>query len=52
MDLEDIITHVSDDDLVLWGWDPGDGRTPPPLNHAEFVKAMTEWIEKGATCPD
>ena len=52
MDLEDIITHVSDDDLVLWGWGPGDGRTLPSLNHAEFVKAITEWIEKGAACPD
>ncbi len=52
MDLEDIMTHVSDDPLVLWGWDPGDGRTLPLLSHAEFVKFMGEWIEKGAACPD
>jgi hypothetical protein len=50
--LEQILRHVSEDKLVLWGWDPGDGRTKPPLSHAEFVQKMREWIERGAVCPE
>jgi hypothetical protein len=50
--LRQILKHVSEDDLVLAGWDPGDGRTKPPLSHAEFAAKMREWIEKGAAAPD
>src|SRR5262245_25321707 len=46
--LEQLLKHVSEDKLVLGGWDPGDGRTKPPLSHAEFVRKMREWVEKGA----
>jgi hypothetical protein len=50
--LEQLIHHVSKDPLVLWGWDPGDGRARPPLSHAEFVQRMREWVERGAASPD
>ncbi|WP_254053417.1 hypothetical protein [Singulisphaera sp. GP187] len=50
--LEQLLHHVTEDKLVLGGWDPGDGRTRPPLSHAEFVKKMREWVEKGAVVPD
>lgn len=50
--LDQILHHVAEDKLVLWGWDPGDGRTKPPLSHAEFVQKMKEWIEKGAVVPE
>ena len=50
--LAQLIRHVSEDKLVLWGWDPGDGRTKPPLSHAEFAQKMREWANKGAACPD
>jgi mono/diheme cytochrome c family protein len=49
--LAQILTHVSTDDLVGWGWNPGDGRTLPPLNRPEFVAAMEEWVKDGAACP-
>ncbi len=49
---EDIIEHVSDAPLVMWGWRPGKGRTPAPLSHDEFVRLMTEWVEKGQACPE
>jgi cytochrome c5 len=49
--LAQILTHVSSDDLVGWGWNPGDGRTLPPLNRPDFVAAMQEWIKDGAACP-
>ncbi len=38
--------------LVLWGWNPGEGRKPMPMPHEEFMGYMTEWVEKGAACPD
>jgi len=38
--------------LVLWGWNPGEGRKPIPMPHEEFLKYMTEWLNKGAACPD
>jgi mono/diheme cytochrome c family protein len=50
--LEQLLHHVSEDKLVLGGWDPGDGRTKPPLSHAEFVRKMRERIEKGADSPE
>jgi hypothetical protein len=50
--LEQLIDHVAEDPLVLWGWDPGDGRTRPPLSHAEFVRRMREWVDKGAASPE
>jgi cytochrome c5 len=49
--LAQIIDHVSSDDLVGWGWNPGDGRTLPPLSRPEFVAAMKAWVDNGAACP-
>lgn len=48
----DLIDHVSKDGLVLWGWNPGEGRSLPPLTHEEFTKQFILWIEKGAFLPD
>lgn len=50
--LQQLIEHVSHDTLVLWGWHPGDGRTLPPLSHAEFAKQFKTWVAKGAAVPD
>lgn len=49
--LEQLLNHVAEDKLVLWGWNPGNGRTLPPLSHAEFVAAFKTWIDKGAAVP-
>lgn len=46
--LEEILEHVEKDGLVTGSWDPGDGRSKPPLSHAEFVAKMKEWVAKGA----
>src|ERR1700732_1982502 len=45
-----IVRHVSSDDLVGWGWNPGDGRTLPPLSRPDFAAAMQEWAHDGAAC--
>ena len=46
-----LIEHVRDDPFVNWGWNPGPGRTLPPISHDEFVARFTEWIQTGAACP-
>jgi mono/diheme cytochrome c family protein len=50
--LQQLFEHVSSDNLVGWGWDPGDGRTLPPLNRADTSAQMKVWIDGGAACPE
>jgi hypothetical protein len=47
----DLIKHVEHDPFVLWAWQPGPGRQPPPLTHAEFVARVKGWVAAGAPCP-
>jgi len=49
--LQELLKHVADDELVAWGWDPGDGRVLPPLSHPDTVTQMNIWIDGGAACP-
>lgn len=49
--MKELLEHA-DDTLVLAGWHPGEGRTLPPLSHAEFKKAWTTWLQKGAFAPN
>jgi hypothetical protein len=46
-----VVDHVREAPLVLWGWHPGEGRTPVSMPHEEFVSLMSEWAKKGAACP-
>jgi hypothetical protein len=48
--VQQIVEHMSTP-LVLWGWNPGEGRSPVPLPHAEFLAKVKEWAAKGAVCP-
>jgi len=49
-DLKKLIAHA-DDGLVLGGWNPGEGRTLPPMSHAAFKKAWITWLTTGAYAP-
>ncbi|TDO22492.1 hypothetical protein [Pedobacter duraquae] len=49
-DMKKLIEHA-DDGLVLAGWNPGEGRTLPPMSHAEFKKAWLTWLSTGAYAP-
>jgi hypothetical protein len=51
-DLQQLWDHVAHDDLVAWGWDPGPGRTLPPLSRPDTAAQMKIWIDAGAACPD
>ena len=44
--IEQIVEHMSTP-LVLWGWHPGEGRTPIPMPESEFLAKVKEW----ADCP-
>jgi hypothetical protein len=50
-DMEALLKHVSDDKLVLWGWNPGVGRAPVSTPHGEFVAAFRRGTDAGAPCP-
>lgn len=49
---EELVEHVRDAPIVIWGWHPGEGRARAPLTHEEFTKLLTEWVEKGQACPE
>jgi hypothetical protein len=40
-----------DSSLVVWGWQPGVGRTPVPTPYDEFIAAWETWARAGAPCP-
>ena len=50
-DLPAMLDHVANDRLVAWGWDPGTGRAPVPVPHAELTAAFRTWMDAGAPCP-
>jgi hypothetical protein len=50
--LDQIFHHIADDDLVGWGWSPGDGRALPPLSRPDTVAQLKIWMDGGAACPD
>ena len=37
--------------LVLWGWHPGEGRTPIAVPQTQFLKNVSDWADHGAACP-
>ncbi len=49
--MEQLRQHAVDD-LVQWGWSPGNGRSKPPLTSEEFVKQWRIWIDNGAAAPE
>jgi hypothetical protein len=48
--VERVVEHMLTP-LVLWGWHPGEGRTPIPMPETEFLAKVKEWAAKGAVCP-
>lgn len=48
--IDDLIAHMDEDALVLWGWNPGGDRSTPPLSHPDFMAALRAWADAGAPC--
>ena len=47
---QQIVEHMHTP-LVLWGWDPGDGRTPIPMPQQQFLRQVEDWVATGSACP-
>jgi hypothetical protein len=50
-DLALLQEHFAKDDLVAWGWNPGEGRVPAPGSQARLGELVKAWIDTGAQCP-
>ena len=50
-DVARLVEHMTNDKLVLWGWEPGADRAPITPPHPEFVKQLNAWAKAGAPCP-
>jgi hypothetical protein len=50
-DLVKLHEFMAKDELVAWGWNPGDGRDPVPGTQAQFGEIIQAWIDTGAVCP-
>lgn len=48
---QQLIDHMAHDDLVGWAWNPGEGRTLPPMSREAFAAQVRLWIAKGAYTP-
>jgi hypothetical protein len=44
--------HLAHDDLVAWGWSPGEGREPAPGDQKQLGELTQAWIDSGAACPN
>jgi len=51
-DAEALGRHFVTDRLVLWAWNPGGTRAPPPVSHEAAIDALAAWLKAGAPCPD
>jgi hypothetical protein len=49
--MEELFHHLTADSLVLWGWNPGPGRTLPPLSQPAFARQVKIWYGGGNPCP-
>ena len=50
-DLAMLQEHIAKDDLVAWGWHPGEGREPAPGTQEVAGELVQAWIDSGAECP-
>ncbi len=50
--LREAMEHIQKrDPLVTWGWEPGNGRTRPPMSFEDFSAKVEEWVSAGGACP-
>jgi hypothetical protein len=43
--------HAAGDDLIAWGWQPGEGRDSAPGTQQSFGALVQAWLDTGAQCP-
>ncbi|WP_341226145.1 hypothetical protein [uncultured Arcticibacterium sp.] len=55
--VKEIEKHLTEDDLVLWAFEPGinankEEREKPPVSKEDFIVAVKTWIADGAQIPE
>ena len=50
-DLALLLEHAAADDLVAWGWAPGEGREPAPGTQKLFGELIKAWIDSWRPVP-
>lgn len=50
-DMAALVSHMAEDSLVGWGWNPGAGREPAPGSQKAFGALIKAWADAGAACP-
>jgi cytochrome c5 len=48
---DQLVEHLTEDKLVAWAWNPGEGRPPIPMSHEEYAAKVKRWQAAGAPCP-
>ncbi len=56
-DLEHVVEHLTEHELVLWAWNPGvdnegNPREKPPVSKEDYIAAVKQWAENGAVIPE
>lgn len=51
MNMEQLVRHMGEDELVGWAWNPGKGRTPAPGTQKAFGELIKGWADSGGACP-
>jgi len=49
--MEEMVHHMTKDDLIAWGWKPGGDREPAPGTQKELGALFAAWAASGAYCP-
>lgn len=51
--LREAMDHIQKKDpLVVWAWQPGNGRSVPPMSFEDFSAKVEEWVSNGGACPE
>jgi hypothetical protein len=50
--LAQIVDHSAHDQLLAWGWAPGQDREPAPGTQQQFGALIAAWVATGAQCPE
>jgi hypothetical protein len=51
--LEQLAEHVKSSKFIAWAFNPGPGRTLPPVEWGEFTNwRFPDWVRAGAACPE
>jgi len=45
--VDQLVEHLTSNQLVMWPWNPGEDRLPVPMSHDEFCANVKQWADRG-----